>query len=215
MRQFKFIVSLLAVASIMVPAAVASAQAPAASCPAFGLSQAAPGDAACDAVPQFKASFINRVWTFDGSVDEVDLQGHTLDMTTTGVEDLPKQFASQDDDLLNQDTHVQFKAATRVYDPEGHRVSQDYLDYAETVAVSGKVVAPAKWAVDANGQRVPTISAKRIYIGSYVDDASQAQDQGDAASQGDANADDPTPADGVITTVDVEIWISIYLHIHA
>jgi hypothetical protein len=214
MRQIKFLISLLAVAIMLVPAAAANAQTPAAPCPAFSLSQSAATDPACDAVPSFKASFINQVWTFDGAVDEVDLQGHTLDMTTSSIDNLPKQFASQDDSLLNQDTHVQFKAATRVYDPDGHRVSQDYLDYAEAVAVSGKLLPPAKWSVNADGARVPTISAKRIYIGSYVDDASQAQDNGDAAGQGDPAAQDPTPGDGVVTTADVEIWISTYLHVH-
>jgi hypothetical protein len=201
---------------MLVPAAAAHAQAPApGSCPGFNLDQGASADPACDAVPHFKASFINRVWTFDGAVDEVDLEAHTLDMTTSAIENLPKRFNSQDDDLLDQDTHVRFKANTRVYDPEGHRVTQDYLDYAEDVAVRGKLLAPAKWAVDADGTRIPTISAKRIYISSYVEDASQAQDDSASADEGSSPVEDPTPGDGVITSADVEIWISIYVHLHA
>jgi hypothetical protein len=212
MRKFKFILPLLALAIMLVPAA-ARAQSPTSPCPAFNMNQGAAADPACDVVPHFKATFINRVWTFDGAVDAVDLGGHTLDMTTSAIENLPRQFASQDDDLLDQDTHVQFKPGTRVYGPDGRLVSQDYLDYAESVAVAGKLVAPAKWAVDADGNRVLTINAKRIYICSYVDDASQAQDGSTSVDGSDASAQDPTPGDGVISSADVQIWISIYVHL--
>jgi hypothetical protein len=184
-------------------------------CPAFDLDQGAGGDSRCDQVPHFKASFLNRVWTFEGAVDQVDLEGHSLDMTTQSIENLPSSFGSQDDALVDQDTHVTFKDSTRVYDPEGHRVSQDYLDYAEDVAVRGKLTAPATWAVDDAGQRRPTIRANRIYILDYVNDASEAQDEDSSAEQADPGADDPTPEDGKITTTDVKIWISLYLRVHS
>jgi hypothetical protein len=133
-------------------------------------------------------------------------------MTTTGIEQLPASLASQDDSLLDQDTHVRYQESTRVYDPEGHRVSQDYLEYAEDVVVRGKLVAPVKWQVDEQGQRVPTINAKRLYIASYVDDASQADD-GVAVDAGEST-NDPTPRDGVVTSADVHIWITIYIELH-
>jgi hypothetical protein len=214
----KILLPLLAIAAaLMLVPAGAFAQAAPATCQAIDLSQSAPANPACDSLPSFKASFLNRVWAFDGAVDAVDLEAHTLDMTTSGIEDLPHQLRSQDDAIVDQDTHVVYKQQTRVYDPEGHRVSQDYLDYAEEVVVRGKLVAPRKWAIDDQGQPVPTVSAKRLYIASYVDDASQSNDdtaQDEAAQSGDGSAQDPTPSDGAVTTADVRIWISIFVEIH-
>jgi hypothetical protein len=216
MRKFRTLLAPLALAMMLVPAA-AHAQSPTpdapAPCPAFDMHQGTGPDAACVGIPHFKASFINRVWTFDGLVDDVDLAGHTLDMTTQNIQNLPARFASQDDAILDQDTRVTFKDTTRVYDPEGHRVSQDYLDYAESVSVAGKLTAPAHWATDADGTAVPTIRAKRIYINDYVSDASQGQDDAVAAGEGDTQATDPSPGDGV-TSADVAVWISIYVHVH-
>jgi hypothetical protein len=170
----------------------------------------------CDTVPHFKASFLNRVWAFDGSVDEVDLAGHTLDMTTSAIEDLPARFASQDDPILDQDTHVLFGPKTKVFGPEGTAVSQDYLEYADSVVVRGKVMSPSKWAENQDGVLVPTIRAKRIYITSYVDDGSASSSAGDGSSSDTSSTDpvqDPTPGDGVITSVDVSIWIELHIQI--
>lgn len=190
------------------------------SCPAFDLAQAAPADPNCDSVPHFKSSFINRVWSFDGAVDDLDLEAHTLDMTTMAVESLPARFASQDDPILDQDTRVLFKPGTKVFGPEGYVVSQDYLGYADGIVVRGKLLPPTKWSVNEDGVRVPTIRAKRLYITSYVDDGSSASDDGstDAGSEqgdnaGDNQPSDPTPADGTITTVDVTVWIEIHMTI--
>jgi hypothetical protein len=216
MRKFRTLLAPLALAMTLLPA-TAHAQDPTpaapAPCPAFDMHQGTGPDAACVAIPHFKASFINRVWTFDGLVDDVDLAGHTLDMTTQNIQDLPTRFASQDDAIVNQDTRVKFASTTRVYDPEGHRVSQDYLDYAEGVSVAGKLMAPAHWATDAEGTAVPTIRAKRIYINDYVNDATDVQDDAAAADEGDVRATDPTPGNGV-TSADVAVWISIYVHVH-
>jgi hypothetical protein len=214
----KLLLPLLAVAAalMLVPAGALADTAPV-TCQTIDLNQGADANAACASLPSFKASFLNRVWSFDGAVDAVDLEAHTLDMTTSSVENLPSRFASQDDELLDQDTHVRFKHNTRVYDPEGHRVSQDYLDYAEEVVVRGKVVAPNRWEIDDQGNVVPTISAKRIYIASYVEDASQANDETapDETAGDEQAAQDPTPQDGVVTTADVHIWITIFIEIHA
>jgi hypothetical protein len=206
--RFTRLASLVAVAALAAPAA-AHAQAP--TCPApIHLDQGS-SVALCPGVKTFKADFLNRVWTFDGAVDQVDLEQHTLDMTTSSIENLPKRFASQDDALLDQDTHVNFRPSTRVYGPDGQLVTQDHLDYAENVAVRGKLTAPKRWAHDADGDPVPTVDAKRLYITDYVQDASQAQDSADAADATDPAAQDPTPGDGVITSLDVEIWIHLHL----
>jgi hypothetical protein len=220
----RLVIPMMALAMLLLPgAAIAQPTTAAPDCPAVDLHQGTQADPACDSLPGFKASFLNRVWSFDGSVDQVDLEAHTLDMTTTAIENLPARFANQDDALLDQDTHVAFKDSTRVYGPEGERVSVDYLPYAEDVVVRGKLVAPAHWVVDEQGVRVPTVRAKRIYIASYVQDAGQAQDEsaGDESSSPDqgspagdgSSSEDPTPQDGEITSRDVRIWIHVYIEI--
>ena len=146
----------------------------------------------------------SRAWMFAG-VHGV----HIVQKCANGKPNL----SGQDDAILDQDTRVNFKSTTRVYDPEGHRVSQDYLDYAEGVSVAGKLMAPAHWATDAEGTAVPTIRAKRIYINDYVNDATDVQDDAAAADEGDVRATDPTPGNGV-TSADVAVWISIYVHVH-
>jgi hypothetical protein len=222
-------------ALLLVPSSALAQSTVHAACNPIDLAQGGPDDASCQDVPSFKASFLNRVWKFDGNVDAVDLSTHSLDMTLTGIENLPKRFANQDDALLDQDTQAQFKDGTRVYGPDGKLVTQDYLPYAESVVVRGKLVAPRRWSVDDSGNAVPTVRAKRIYIEQYVEDASSVNDgSGDASdpAQADPQADpatdpsadpsadqpsdqsgDPTPGDGVITSHDVEIWIHIHVHV--
>jgi hypothetical protein len=205
--RFTRLAPLVAAVALAAPAA-AHAQTP--NCPApIDLNQGS-SVTLCSGAKTFKADFLNRVWTFDGAVDEVDLEQHTLDMTTSEIENLPKRFASQDDSLLDQDTHVNFRPSTRVYGPDGARVTQDYLEYAEDVSVRGKLVAPKRWAHDADGDPIPTVDAKRLYITNYVQDASEAQN-GDIADASDPAAQDPTPADGVVTSLDVQIWLHLQL----
>jgi hypothetical protein len=197
--------------------AVAHAQAPA--CPESIDLHQGNNVTLCKEVKTFKASFLNRVWNFEGSVDAVDLDHHSLDMTTTGIENLPAQFNSQDDPIIDQDTHVTFRPKTRVYDPDGNLVDQSYLDYAESVVVAGKLTAPSHWYTDEAGDVVPTIAAKRIYIAQYVNSADDVQDavvdSSDTAKDSapaDPAALDPTPGDGKVTTADVDIWIHLHLH---
>jgi hypothetical protein len=210
----KLAIIIAALAVMLVPASALAAEAD--QCPAFHLDQSVAALPGCDTTPHFKASFINRVWAFDGAVDAVDLEGQTLDMTTSGIENLPARFASQDDPVLDQDTHVLFGPKTKVFGPEGTLVSQDYLDYADNVVVRGKLMSPAKWTENADGVLVPTIRAKRIYITSYVDDGSGSSGSSDGSSSDTSGSDavqDPTPADGVVTTVDVTIWIELHVQI--
>jgi hypothetical protein len=205
---------------LLVPQAVSAHGVRAASCSAVDLNQGTDPNPACNGVPSFKASFLNRVWSFNGAVDNVDLEAHNLDMTLSGIENLPARFSNQDDAILDQDTHVLFNSKTRVYGPDGQRVTQDYLDYAEGIVVRGKLVAPSKWASDEEGTPVPTVRAKRLYITEYVQDASDAHDNGDQSSNDQSSNDqsssdqssDPTPGDGVISSYDVDIWIHIHFH---
>jgi hypothetical protein len=213
----------IAMALLLVAPSGASAHSAHMACAPIDLAHGAPSDPSCADVPSFKASFLNRVWSFDGNVDAVDLGAHTLDMTTTGIENLPARFSNQDDALLDQDTKVRFNDNTRIYGPDGKRVTADYLPYAESVVVRGKLVAPKNWASDDNGDALPTLRAKRIYITQYVEDAanghdSSGDDLGQPAQTDPGTADpaaDPTPNDGTVTSSDVKIWIEIRIEVHA
>jgi hypothetical protein len=215
----KIAIVLAALGLMLVPGSALASPAASGFCPAFNLDQAAATDPSCDALPHFKASFINRVWAFGGSVDDVDLSAHTLDMTTSGIENLPAQFHSQEHPILDQDTHVLFAANTKVFDTDGNAVTQDYLEYADDVVVRGKLLPPSKWAVNEDGLKVPTIRAKRIYIHSYVDKSSlvpapDASPTDPAATPSpDTPPVDPTPAGGTVTTIDVTVLIHLHIEV--
>jgi hypothetical protein len=53
---------------------------------------------------------------------------------------------------------------TRVYDPEGYWIDHDELGDAEYVEVRGRLLAPRRWRANEDGDVVPTIRAKRIYV---------------------------------------------------
>ena len=58
-------------------------------------------------------------------------------------------------------------SATRVY-AGGKRLAADdvaaALDGADRVRVTGKVLAPAKWEKDEDGDPVPTMRARRVVV---------------------------------------------------
>jgi hypothetical protein len=115
-----------------------------------------------DGPPRLLGAFTSRVWRFTGEAD--GFSDGKLSMTVGKILNLPKRFASQDDDLLDQDAIVLVGAGVRVFDANGRRTAATALDDADTVRVQGKVLPPAKWQKDEDGQRVTTIRAKRVYI---------------------------------------------------
>jgi hypothetical protein len=52
----------------------------------------------------------------------------------------------------------------RVFDADGHRVSADALQDADSVAVSAKLLRFSSWMHDEDGDAVPTFRAKQIHI---------------------------------------------------
>jgi hypothetical protein len=114
-----------------------------------------------DGPPVLKGGFLNRVWKFVGEVDGYD--SGKLSMTLDKILNLPRRFANQDDELVDQDTLVLVGSATRVYDKDGRARASD-LENAEHVRVYGKLLRPAKWQKDEDGDPVPTIRAKKVYI---------------------------------------------------
>ena len=119
---------------------------------------AAPGG---NEVPTFDSRFLNRVWKFQGDVD--GFEDGKLSYTIGKVLNLPKRMRAQDDELLDQDAIVLVGKRARVW--KGTKlVSTEALGDANQALVHGKLLAPAKWQKDEDGEPTPTIRAKNVLI---------------------------------------------------
>ena len=112
--------------------------------------------------PDMARGFMNRVWKFNGEVDGFD--DGVLSITVSKILNLPKKFSDERAEIVDEDARVLVSSKIRVYDKDGHRTKQSDLDDAENVRVQGKMLATGKWQKDEDGQPVPTIRAKKIYI---------------------------------------------------
>ena len=138
-------------------------------CLTIDLRQGRRADPECDDLPHFKASFLNRVWSFKGALDGVDDGGdHSLSITVEYIEDLPRRFRNQDDELLDQDATVLMSENIRVFSPEGELVSHDELAHADYVRVRARVLRPRMWRENEDGDVVPTLRAKRVYVKNWI-----------------------------------------------
>jgi hypothetical protein len=125
----------------------------------------------CADLPHFKASFLNRVWRFNGAVDSFqNTDDHVLSITVESIEGLPKRYRNQDDDLLDQDAYVLMSENIRVFSPENELISHDELEHADYVRVRARVLRPRQWRENEDGDVVPTLRAKRIYVKNWIGD---------------------------------------------
>jgi hypothetical protein len=119
--------------------------------------------------PSLMGAFLSRVWRFTAEADNYDAGSDTLSATISKVLNLPKRFGDQDDEIVDQDAHVLIGPQTKVFDAAGKRLARESLydgalDNADSVLIAGKVLPPAKWQKDEDGQPVTTIRAKRVKI---------------------------------------------------
>ncbi len=112
-------------------------------------------------LPQFVRRFISRVWKFVGEVDYYE-EG-VLSMTMHKILNLPRKWRTQDDELIDGDTSVLVSERVRVFH-DGERVGRAALEAANDVRVHGKLLRPFNWQEDEDGETVPTIRAKKVYI---------------------------------------------------
>lgn len=116
--------------------------------------------------PRFKAAFLHRVWKITGEAN--GFESGMLDFTAGRFIRLPRRFSSQDDAVVGADTRVLVGSSTRVFDARRHRLARAAvaaaLDEAIDVTISAKLLPPAKWRKDEDGEAVPTLRAKRITI---------------------------------------------------
>jgi hypothetical protein len=112
-------------------------------------------------LPHFVRSFVRRVWKFVGEVDYYE-EG-VLSMTLHRILNLPRKWRTEDDELLDQDATVLVSERVRVFQ-DGERVGRETLESANDVRVHGKLMRPFNWLEDEDGETVPTIRAKKVYI---------------------------------------------------
>jgi hypothetical protein len=121
-----------------------------------------PGAGPDAGVPTFSRGLMNRVWKFEVEVDSV--QPGRLEVTIGKVLNLPARFRTQEDELVDAAAVALFDAKTRVYEG-GQRVHGSRLEDADgTVRLQGKLLSPQKWAEDEDGDRVPTIRVKKVFL---------------------------------------------------
>ena len=96
---------------------------------------------------------------------EIDgAEGGKVDVTIAKVLNLPKRMRAQDDALVDEAAVVVLDKKVRVYE-NGKRVAVSALADAEgNAVVRGKLAPPHKWQEDEDGQPVPTIRARKIYL---------------------------------------------------
>jgi hypothetical protein len=112
--------------------------------------------------PQFDPRFINRVWKFNVAVD--GYESGKLTVTIERVLNLPSRFRTQDDEIVDESALVLVSSSVRVYE-DGKRVRKSILEDADGVAkIHGKLLRPDKWQADEDGEKVPTLRARKIYL---------------------------------------------------
>jgi hypothetical protein len=113
-------------------------------------------------MPKFDRKFINRVWKFVVEVDSAE--NGKLEVTIGKILNLPKRFRAQDDELVDEAAIVLLDRKARVYE-DGKRVSASKLEDADgNIRVHGKLLNPTKWQDDEDGEKVPTVRAKKVYL---------------------------------------------------
>jgi hypothetical protein len=112
-------------------------------------------------LPHFVRSFVRRVWKFVGEVDYYE-EG-VLSITLHRILNLPRKWRTEDDELLDQDATVLVSERVRVFQ-DGERVGRETLESANDVRVHGKLMRPFNWLEDEDGETVPTIRAKKVYV---------------------------------------------------
>jgi hypothetical protein len=101
-----------------------------------------------------------RTWTFLGKAKRDDFGALSLDVDQVN---LPASYVTQRYLLTDHHARMVVGRATAISDITGRRVSTMLLDDA-TVRVQATIAAPSAWRTDDEGQRVPTIVAKRIVV---------------------------------------------------
>lgn len=141
-----------------------SSHMPGGKCQGGGQDQYNPG-AANDGVPEgdYKKGFLNKVWRF--VVEPDSRKGDTLYGTMVKIDNLPKQFADQDDEIVDQDVQVTFKSTTDAFeDQHGDPIDMKALAKADRVWVKAKLAPPEAWQNDEDNRPVPTLRGRRAAI---------------------------------------------------
>jgi hypothetical protein len=115
--------------------------------------------------PAFARSFLSRVWRFGGEAD--GFSDGVLSMTIGRVYNLPRKWRRAVRGLVDSDARVLVAPSVKVFDgrkPVPERREAEILADADRVRIQGKLLPAAKWLEDEDGEPVPTIRAKRVYV---------------------------------------------------
>jgi hypothetical protein len=113
-------------------------------------------------MPVFARGFLNRVWKFGVEIDGAD--AGKINVTIGKVLNLPRSMRTQDDALVDEAAIVVLSGNIRIY-KNGKPAGPGSLDDLDGEAViHGKLLAPSKWEKDEDGDAVPTIRARKIYL---------------------------------------------------
>src|SRR3954471_21452562 len=115
--------------------------------------------------PRFTAAFFKRVMSIDASADGLD--HGTLPISVEAVCGLPRALTKQGSQLAGGDGVALISSHTTVW-KDGLRLPADKklieLEDADTVRVRVRLVRPAGWKADEDGDPVPTFAATRVVI---------------------------------------------------
>jgi hypothetical protein len=88
-----------------------------------------------------------------------------LAVTLSDVGGVSKKLRADVRDALDdQDGIVLVSTTIKVRDSKGRKLELSALDDADTVTIRGKLLRPSRWRADEDGNKVPTIRAKRIVV---------------------------------------------------
>jgi len=115
--------------------------------------------------PHFSAAFLRRVVSIEASTD--GLVDKTLPISIEAVCGLPRALTKQGAQLAGGDGIALVSSRTSVWkDGIGLPASRKLieLDGADTVRMRGRLLPPASWQEDEDGNPVPTFTTSRVVI---------------------------------------------------
>ena len=124
------------------------------------------GAASGDQPPTFSDAFYAITITLNGSVD--GLNGDEFPISIEAVCDIPNRLEGEAAQLVGGDGVALISSTTNVFDAGGQQLAGDAattaLAGADTVSLKARLVRPAGWRQDEDGEPVPTFETSRVDI---------------------------------------------------
>jgi hypothetical protein len=118
-----------------------------------------------DAPPRFTPGFFKRVVTLDASLDGAD--GRELPVSIEEVCGVPKRLRKQAAQLAGEDGIALLRPRTTVFQGGAQLTGEDAasaIDGADTALLRARLLRPARWREDEDGNQIPTFRTGRVEI---------------------------------------------------